>query len=139
MNEIQSGKLWIGNALDVREPQQLFDVGIRAVVDLAYEESPAQLPREFVYCRFPIVDAGGNDPEVLALAVETVKNLLEVDVPTLVGCSAGMSRSPLIAAFALSQYRKCRPDEAIQEIAAIRSLELNDQLWGQLTRIVPTK
>ena len=139
MNEIECGKLWIGNASDVREPQPLLDAGIRAVVDLAYEELPAQLPRHLVYCRFPIVDGGGNEPGWLAIAVATVKHLLEISVPVLVGCSSGMSRSPTIAAFALSQYKKCRPEETIDTIAGIRSLELNDRLWGQLSRIVPMK
>ena len=46
MHEIQSNLLWIGHALDVREPQGLFDMGISAIVDVAYDEPTAKLPRQ---------------------------------------------------------------------------------------------
>ena len=65
MHEIHSNLLWLGHALDIREPRSLFDVGVEAVVDVAYEEPPAQLPRQLIYCRFPINDGGGNEPSTL--------------------------------------------------------------------------
>ena len=61
MYEVLPERLWIGNALDARNPRSLFDAGIAAVVDLAYEEEPAVLPRRMVYCRFPLIDGEGND------------------------------------------------------------------------------
>ena len=61
MHEIHPDLLWLGHALDVREPRPLFDAGITAVVDVAFEEPPAQLPRQLIYCRFPLSDGGGND------------------------------------------------------------------------------
>ena len=62
MHEIHPDLLWVGHALDVREPRPLFDAGIAAVVDVAFEEPPAQLPRGLIYCRFPLNDGGGNAP-----------------------------------------------------------------------------
>ena len=60
MRQINGRPLWLGNASDLRNTPLLFAAGIVAVVDLAGNEPPAALPREFVYCRFPIVDGGGN-------------------------------------------------------------------------------
>ena len=57
MHEIQSGLLWLGHALDIRDPKPLFDAGIEAVVDVAYEEPPARLPRQLIYCRLTMVGA----------------------------------------------------------------------------------
>ena len=45
MHEIHSNLLWIGHSFDVRQPRPLFDAGITAVIDVAYEEPPAQIPR----------------------------------------------------------------------------------------------
>ena len=89
MHEIHSKLLWIGNAFDIRQPRGLFDVGIRAVIDVAYEEPPAQLPRQLIYCRFPLNDGGGNDPQVVLQSLLTVTDLLSFKIPTMVACSGG--------------------------------------------------
>jgi hypothetical protein len=80
MNQIKHYPLWVGHAADGRAFRQILDQGIRAVVQLALEEPPAQPPRELLYCRFPLVDGSGNDPEVLGLAINTVAALLGADV-----------------------------------------------------------
>lgn len=36
MREIHPELLWLGHALDIREPRSLFDAGITAVVDVAF-------------------------------------------------------------------------------------------------------
>ena len=104
MREIQSELLWTGNARDARDARGLIGGGIAAVIDLAYEELPAQLPRQLVYCRFPIVDGAGNDPSLLRLALLTTVELLRSGTPAIVACSAGMSRSPAIAICALAVH-----------------------------------
>src|SRR4029077_6541238 len=83
---------------DGRNYRQVLDAGIQAVVQVAMDEPALQPPRELTYCRFPIIDAAGNERRVLYLAVVTVANLLEKNVPTLVCCGSGMSRSSVIAA-----------------------------------------
>jgi hypothetical protein len=45
MLSIYFDRVWIGNARDVRDIQNLYDHGINVAVDLAFEESPAVLPR----------------------------------------------------------------------------------------------
>jgi len=129
MYEIHPNLLWIGHAFDVREPQGIFDNGISAVVDVAYEEPCAQLPRKLVYCRFPLNDGGENHPPTVVRTLETVVGLLRSNTKTLIACSAGMSRSPTIAAYSLAMYLDSTPADMIDMIGEIKSLELNSPFW----------
>jgi len=110
----------------------LFESGVKAVLDVAYEEPPANLPRQLTYCRFPINDGGGNNPATLFLALSTAINLLDSETPTLIACSAGMSRSPTVAAFALAFHLSESPDTVVARIAEIKSLELKPELWTDM-------
>ncbi|MFK7767690.1 MAG: protein-tyrosine phosphatase family protein [Mariniblastus sp.] len=134
---LQAEHLWLGNALDIREPTALFDTGITTVVDLAYEEPSAQLPRQLTYCRFPLNDGGGNSPAILLQAVQTVADFLNSDTPTIVACSAGMSRSPTIAAFALALHLSTNPEDEIRIIAERKRIELNGVLWNDVAKVFP--
>jgi hypothetical protein len=49
MHEIIPQKVWIGHAGDLQHPRTLNEADILAVVDLAVNEPPAQLPREMIY------------------------------------------------------------------------------------------
>ena len=100
--ERSSTKLWIGNALDVRDIRGVLGCGIAAIVDLAIEEPPIQFPRDIVYCRFPLIDGAENKPAVLRAAIETVACFMAFGTPTLVACGEGMSRSPAIVAAAMA-------------------------------------
>ncbi|MEO8268463.1 MAG: protein phosphatase [Aureliella sp.] len=135
MISIHPKLLWLGHALDAREPRALYDAGIKAVVDLAFAESPAVLPRDFIYCRFPLLDGGGNEPAVLRLALQTIVNLLDARLPTLVACSVGMSRSPTLAAFALSAHLHSKPKEVVLRISELKSLEINGALWNDVSTV----
>src|SRR5258708_5183826 len=101
MNQIIPYPLWIGHGGDGRDFRQVFQASIKALVQLSAEEPALAPPRELIYCRFPLVDGGGNRAELLFLAVSTVATLLKMSVPTLLFCGAGMSRSPAIAAAVL--------------------------------------
>jgi len=135
MHEIHPNLLWIGQALDIREPRPLFDAGIEAVVDLALEEPPAQLPRQLIYCRFPLNDGGGNDASALLQSVQTTVDFLTAGTRTVVACSAGMSRSPIIAAFALAVHLDQSPDDVISRIAETKSLEASGPLWNDVADV----
>jgi len=137
VHELHSNLLWLGHAFDIRKPRPLFDADITAVVDVAYEEPPANLPRQLSYLRFPLLDGGGNDPSLLILAVQSVVNLLHTDTRTIVACSAGMCRSPTIAAFALACHLGITPETALERIAAFKSLEIKSQLWNDVARVFP--
>ena len=135
MLEIASN-LWLGNAMEIRDPKLLFDRDIKAVIDLAYEEKPMVPARQFLYFRFPIVDSDGNDRCTLTLAIQALLNLLRDDVATAIGCSAGMSRSPTISAFTLSIYSGTGVKEIIEQIAHERTLEINPALWNEVQSCV---
>ncbi|MEO1998677.1 MAG: protein phosphatase [Planctomycetaceae bacterium] len=135
MHQIQPHLLWVGHAFDVREPRPVFDAEIAAVVDVAFEEPPAQLPRQLIYCRFPLNDGGGNDASVLLQAVQTIVDLIDSGTRTMVACSAGMSRSPTLAAFALAAHLNQTPADVLSRIADVKSLEVNGILWNDVANI----
>ncbi len=135
MHELHPNLLWLGHAFDVREPRPLFDAGISAVVDVAYEEAPATLPRQLIYLRFPLNDGGGNELSTLRLVVQTVVELMHSNIRTIVACSAGMSRSPTIAAFSLACYLGITPEAALERIAALKALEIKRQLWNDVSKV----
>ena len=107
MRQIEGRRLWLGNAGDLREPSAILVAGIEAVVELADSEPMADLPRHLVRCRFPLSDGGDNSLALLRLAAESVAGFLREGMPTLVCCSAGMSRSVCAAAagVALAEIR----------------------------------
>ncbi len=98
IRRVYNDQLFLGNAHDARDLQLLYENDIAAVVDLAINEPPAQLAREMIYCRFPLTDGSGNSHALLELAIQTTVMLVGQELKTLVACSAGMSRSPCIAA-----------------------------------------
>ena len=106
MRQISSRPLWVGHAGDTRDCRPLFAAGIRAVVELADSEPLATLAREFIRCRFPLADGGGNPPWLMRLAVESIATLLRAGVPTLVACGCGLSRSVCVAAGSLGPGRR---------------------------------
>ena len=134
--EIHPDRLWIGNALDIRQPSDLFDLCIEVIVDVAMEESPRQIPRQIVYHRFPLVDAGENDANVLTQCFKCVLGLLRQQQKTCIACSAGMSRSPTIAALALAVYLDEEPEAVVSKIAQSKSLDINGLFWNQASSVI---
>jgi protein-tyrosine phosphatase len=132
MRRIANFSLWIGNALDARNLRVLHAAGIEALVDLGLKEPVSLLSRELIYCRFPLLDGPGNSPTLLRLAVETTARLISAEMPTLIYCSAGMSRSPAIAAFAIARATRCAPAEALAKVFQEGSKELSPLLWNEL-------
>lgn len=132
MREILSRILWLGNAADARNIEGVMDAGIMAVIDLAHEELPLTLPRSIVYCRFPILDGQQSSRQILLVAIETLVSLLKKDIPTLVYCSAGMSRSPAVIAAALSILHGGTPEERLRQVVANHPHDISPQLWAEV-------
>lgn len=132
MREVISNLLWIGNARDARNVNDVLSAGIKAVVDLAIEEPTIQLPRNIAYARLPLLDGGGNDPVVLCAAVSISATLVAGRVPTLVACSGGMSRSPAIVAAALASVRGTPMDEALRDLASHGPHDVVPGLWAEI-------
>ena len=135
MHRLEQHALWLGNAGDVGDIRRVLDLGIRALVDLALNEPVPQLPRDILYCRFPLVDGAGNDPWMLVSAIDMVASLLKLELPTLVFCSAGLSRAPAIVAAALSATTATPPDECLKMIAASVSHDMNPGFWSDVVAV----
>jgi len=108
--------LFIGDAINARDLRQLYDHDIAAVVDLAANEEPAHLGRDHIYCRFPLHDDGSNCPQLIRISIDCVRSLLLSDARTLVACSAGMSRSPVVASAAISLISGVSLDDSLAAI-----------------------
>ena len=130
MRKVVELPLWIGTARDARDIRSALDLGIEAVVDLAMDEPPVHPTRELVYLRYPLVDGQGNPAWILRLAVDAVAGLLTAGVPTLVACSAGASRSPVIAAMA--KHAGIRPEEALTRIG---HGDVSPALWREVMNL----
>ncbi len=106
MRKIEPYELWIGHAGDLQNVPDVLGQGIAAVVELAGNEASAKLPRDIVHIRIPLSDGGDNTPALLQLAVHSVACMLNARIPTLVACSAGLSRSVAIASAAVAVHKK---------------------------------
>jgi protein-tyrosine phosphatase len=132
MNNIKPYQIWIGHAGDGRATQEAFVKGIQAIVQLALEEPPIQIPRSLIFCRFPLLDGNGNDPELINLAINTVASLIKYRIPTLVCCGAGMSRSPAIVAAALSMVEKAKLEDRLKYVTQFHPADVSPGLWEQI-------
>ena len=124
--------LWIGNASNARNLPELLANGIETIVDLAVEEPPMSGTRELISCRFPIADGAGNSQERILLAVETVSRLVSLGISTAVCCSPGMSRSPAIAAAALTRLNGGTLNEALEYLASSGPVDVSPLLLAEL-------
>ena len=136
MRQIAAYPLWLGNAGDERDYKRVLDTGIQAVVQLDAEEPVLELPRDLIYCHFPLVDGSGNDRKRLQLAITTVANLLEKKVPTLVVCGAGLSRSPVIAAAAIALVFQQPADECLKQVAEHFPADVAPGMRVEVKRVV---
>jgi hypothetical protein len=135
MREILPSKLWLGNAGDLRNVESILQNGIQAVIDVAIEQWMPTLPRTLVYCRFPILDGEQSSPMPLRTAIETLVLFLRKGIPTLVCCSAGMSRSPAVVAGALSIAQGGNPDDHLRSVVLGHPHDVAPQLWEDVRSI----
>lgn len=131
MRRISLFSLWLGNVGDLRDPAKLYEAQIRAVVDLAANEPFPQLPRDLIYCRFPLIDGSGNEPQLIRLAIQTVAQLISADLPTLVCCSNGLSRTPAIAAAAVHAVQR-RPLHDCLLLVAAQGHDVSPAFWQEV-------
>jgi hypothetical protein len=132
MRRFKQSCLWQGNSRDLQDIRALFDQNIKVVIDLALDEQPTLLPREFVYCRFPILDGRGNPSWLLGTVIHLTAQLIQAEIPTLVACSMGMSRSPCIAAAALSRAWGGSADEYLAMFTSSGPNDIAPGLWAEV-------
>lgn len=136
MRQVHGYLLWIGNPGDTRDARVILDAGIEAVIELADNETLAQLPRQLVRGRFPISDGGENPTWLLLLAAESVAALLRANVPVLVCCSGGMNRSVCIAAagIAIAEHRPLV--KSLLAVVEAGPADVSPMLLAQLERAI---
>jgi hypothetical protein len=134
MRQVAGRPLWLGHAGDLRDARTVLAAGVAAVVELADGEPFADLPRDLVRCRFPLSDGGDNPPWLLRLAAETVAAMLRAEVPVLVCCSAGMSRSVCVAAGGIALADGRSLDEAVPAVVGSGPADVSPGLFAQLQR-----
>ena len=125
MHQIKPFALWVGHAGDGRAFREIFANDIRAIVQLAIEEPPLQPPHELICQRFPLLDGEGNDRDVLNLAIHAVAGLIRKRIPALVCCGAGMSRSPVIVAAALTVATESDLGKCMHEVLQNRAADIS--------------
>jgi hypothetical protein len=128
--------LWIGHAGDLADPRPILDAGIEAVVELADSEPFATLPRSLIRCRFPVSDDGENRPEWLRSAIFAIAELVRLEIPTLVACSAGMSRSVLLASAAIASASAEPFADVLRQLTTDGPVDLSPALADQVHQIV---
>src|SRR5262249_28272917 len=136
MHQVPQHQLWLGNVGDVWDPRAVLDVGITALVDLAENEPLPKIPRDLIYCRFPLVDGPDNPPELLRLAVSTTVRPLRPGGPTLVYCSPGVSCPPAIAAAALALLHGQPPEECLQQLHPAKGFDVTPGLWDAVVAAI---
>jgi hypothetical protein len=136
MRQILPHALWVGHAGDGRDVRELREAGIRAVVQIAVEESPIQPPRDFLYFHIPILDGAGEQRDELALAIGSVADLLSRRIPTLVCCGAGMSRAPCIASAALAVAFRKPLDECLHQVMSRGPCDISPGLRHEVSDLL---
>lgn len=138
MREIIPGKLWIANALQVRDIRTTLAPGVTAVVDLAIEEPPIAFPRDIFYCRFPLMDGTGNPRHLLTACIDTVAKLIEANRPTVIACGAGMSRSPVIVAAAIAQVKGRSLEASLIKLTETGPHDVSPALLNEVLQAKPS-
>jgi protein-tyrosine phosphatase len=139
MDRILPYQLWVGHAGDGHDHSRLYEQDIRALVQLAAEEPPSMPPRAMTYLRCPLVDEAVNQGELLTVAIHTVSSLISLRIPTLVCCGAGMSRSPAIAAGAISWSSGEAPEASLRRIIQQRRADVSPGLWEAVREVLATR
>lgn len=131
--------LWIGHAGDLRTPAAIEQAGIRAIVQLALAEPIPSLSRELLIAHIPLMDGPGNAPAMIAAAIDLTASLIRSSTRTLLCCSAGMSRSPAIAAGAISVARGMNITEALRRVVNSRPHDLSPAVWDSVCEVVESR
>jgi hypothetical protein len=131
VRQIPEYQLWLGHAGDLRDAAAILAEGIEVVMEVADSEPLADLPRVLVRLRFPLSDGGSNPAWLLHLAADSLASLIRNNIPTLVCCSMGLSRSVCAAAAGLSIATAREPAEALAWVTNSGPADVSPLLWEQ--------
>jgi protein-tyrosine phosphatase len=131
VRQIPNHQLWLGNAGDLRDGRTILAAGMEAVIEVADNELLAELPRELVRLRFPLADGGSNPEWLLRLAANSLAELMRANIPTLVCCSMGLSRSVCVAAAGLSISTGQSLENSLGYVASSGPADVSPTLWSE--------
>jgi len=87
------------------------------------------------YCRIPIVDGAENSTELIESAIRCLLVLIKLKFRTLISCSAGMSRSPAIAAATLALLTNRPLNDCLHEISTDAPHDVSPALWQSVVEV----
>ncbi|ELZ46089.1 Dual specificity protein phosphatase [Halorubrum californiense DSM 19288] len=117
MDEVADG-IFVGTVSDAEDESLLRRRGVDAVVSLTHDD-----PDTGAVARVdaPMTDGPRNEYDAFAAAAETVVKRREAGQRVLIHCSAGASRSPAVAAAAMTRLTDRSLGEAFEQVLAPRS------------------
>jgi protein-tyrosine phosphatase len=118
-----SKNLFVGDLQDAGSPGQHHRHGIESVVRLTHEDPEDGYPKHVEVYRYPLLDGPQHDPDTFQEAVFKTVELLESGSRVLVHCSAGASRSPTVAAAALTHHQETGFGEALEKVRETSSIK----------------
>jgi protein-tyrosine phosphatase len=134
MDEVASG-LYVGSIEDVEDRSVLDENRISVIISLTHAEPETDFPAGVTVVRTPMMDGPQNEYQTFVRAVEEVLTRWDTDNRVLVHCSAGASRSPAVAATALSLSTDRTLEAAFQQLQRRRAaVEPHEALIRQAAR-----
>jgi len=112
MDEVSKG-IYVGTESNAGDESLLRKHGVDTVISLTHSNPDT---RNLTRLDVPMIDGPQNDSEVFAEAVSKVVEHRESGRTVLIHCSAGASRSPSVAATAISHLTEKDLNEAFNQV-----------------------
>jgi len=123
--------LWLGpNPIDTEEFDDLKALGITAILSLQSPEDVEEPGRDrtmaasagLTYCNVAVIDFDSDDlRNRLPTCVKALERLLQAGHTVYLHCTAGVSRSPTVAAAYLHWYLGMPLDRALDHVCELRN------------------
>ncbi len=132
---IPNTNIWIGNASDLRDIPSVLNNGVAAIIDLAAEEPFPTIPRATSYCRFALTDDGENNAADIQAAILAASTFVSVGLAIAICCSAGLSRSPSVAAATMSFISGDSLVASLELVSAVKHIDVSPAFWNQVVGV----
>jgi predicted protein tyrosine phosphatase len=128
--------LYVGTIDDAGDQSLLAEHRISVIVSLTHAEPDPGFPTDVTVVRLPMMDGPQNDHQTFLGAVSETVTRWEAGNRVLVHCSAGASRSPAVAATAVSLSTDRTLETAFQQLKKRRAaVEPHEALLRQAASV----
>ena len=110
--------LWIGNSFDAKNISVLKEIGIKSVLNVAFDLNDT-LPHDINQVKIGLIDGPGNIIKLFTMAVLALENLLSLG-PVLIHCHEGISRSVAVAAAYVCNKTEYPLERILDQFKAVR-------------------